>query len=433
MPSEARRVAFAVLRRTFEDGAYTDRAFQAAARELEPRERALAMRLAYGAVQRRATLDWLIEECAGRPVEELDAVVRAALRLGAYELCFTADAPHAAVNEAVELAGRSRGKGLVNAVLRRLGREGSNMLARLEDATPAGAAVKHSMPDWVVERWWAQLGADETRALLARSNEPAESSLRANTLVTDPARLARELPVRSRVPGDPPEAVVVEEAFDAHGSPLWRAGSFMPQSRASMVVAHALDPQPGERVLDICAAPGAKTTHLAALSSGKAEILAIELHRSRAEALERTVVRMHAEGVTVRVGDGASAAGAFDRVLLDAPCSGLGTINSRPDLRWRVTPADVQALAGEQARLLSAAARATAPGGTLVYSTCTISPAENEHQIGAFLDEQREFEAIDLGARFPAWGHPGGGAALLALPQIQGSDGFYIAAMRREG
>ncbi|HUB75613.1 MAG TPA: transcription antitermination factor NusB, partial [Solirubrobacteraceae bacterium] len=398
--------------------------------------RALAMRLAYGAVQRRATLDHLIEGCAGRPVGRLDPVVRAALRLGAYELCFTADAPHAAVNEAVALASASRGKGLVNAVLRRLARDGPALLAALGDDTAASAAIRHSMPRWVAERWWSELGPDHARALLARANEPAESSLRANTLVGDAGRLAAELPVSATACGDPPEAVVLGEPFDAHGSPLWRAGAFMPQSRASMLAARALDPRPGDRVLDMCAAPGAKTTHLAALTAGRAEILAVELRQSRAQALRRTLARMHAPAVAILVADAATArlpAGGFERVLLDAPCSGLGTLSSRPDLRWRASPEGVQSLAGEQARLLSAAALATAPGGTLVYSTCTISAAENERRIGAFLDEHGDFTAIDLGQRFPAWRHPAGGPALLALPHLQGSDGFFVAALRREG
>jgi len=434
MPSDARRVALEVVRRTFERGAYTDRAFQAAARDLDQRDRALAMRLAYGAVQRRATLDYLIERCAERSVAKLDPLVRAALRLGAYELCFTQDAQHAAVNDTVELARASRGQGVVNAVLRRLAREKTKLLAALEDRTPAGAATLHSVPTWIAEDWFASLGPDSARALLRAINEPAEHALRANTLVTDAAALAAQLEVATSVPGDPPEAVVVGEQFDAHGSALWRAGHFMPQSRASMLVAHALDPQPGDRVLDMCAAPGAKTTHIAALMNNHGDITAIERHKGRAEALNHTIHRMAANNATVQVQDAGEfrASGPkFSRILLDAPCSGLGTIQSRPDLRWRVSPDDVQALASEQARLLSAAALATAPGGTLVYSTCTISAAENERQIGAFLDEHREFQAIDLEPRFPAWAHPHGGGQLLALPHVQGSDGFFVAALRR--
>jgi 16S rRNA (cytosine967-C5)-methyltransferase len=432
-PSAARACALAVLRRTFEDGAYTDRAMHAASRGLDPRDRALAMRLAYGAVQRRGTLDHLIEGLAERPIDALDAPLRASLRLGLYELLWCETAPHAVVHDTVELAKASRGHGLANAVLRRATREGPGLLAGLGDATPAAAAVAHSMPEWIVELWWEALGAGPARALLARCNEPAEHALRANTIVTDAAGLAAALPVAARVPGDPPEAVIALERFDAHGSQLWRDGAFMPQSRAAMLVAHAVDPQPGERVLDLCAAPGAKTTHLAALVGRRGEVVAVERHGGRARALVRTAARMRSANVTVVVGDagaqGSRAAGpGFDRVLLDPPCSGLGTLQSRPDLRWRASPESVAVLAGEQARLLSVAAGAVAPGGTLVYSTCTVSPAENQRQVDAFLDHHADFASIDLGSRFPAWAD---GPAVQALPSVQGSDGFFIAALRR--
>jgi 16S rRNA (cytosine967-C5)-methyltransferase len=435
MPSEARIAAFAVLRRTFEHGAYTDRAFGSAARGLDGRDRAFAMRLAYGAVQRAATLDHLIAQCSERPVSRLDPPLLAALRLGSYELCFMGSAPHAAVNDAVELAGASRGQGLVNAVLRRVAREHTDLLALLDDSTPEGAATLHSLPLWIVEQWWAAFGPDDARALLARINEPAEHALRANTLRTDAGALAAALDVRTSVPGDPPEAVCVLEPFDAHGSPQWRAGLLMPQSRAAMLVAHALDPRPGERVLDMCAAPGAKTTHLAALMGDQGEIIAVERHKGRADAMRRTIARMHAHQITVQAVDAIEyrADGPrFDRVLLDAPCSGLGTLQSRPDLRWRVSPDSVRALVVAQARLLSAAALALAPGGTLVYSTCTISAAENEQQIETFLDEHADFAAIDLEPRFAAWAHPHVHGQLLALPHVQGSDGFFIAALRRD-
>ncbi len=436
MPSEARLCAHAVLRRTFEHDAFTDRAFHAAAAGLDPRDRALAMRLAYGAVQHRGTLDYLIERLAGRPVAALDAPIRATLRLGLYELLWLETARHAVVNDAVELAKAARGHGLVNAVLRRATRDGQRLLDELGDASPAAAAVKHSMPAWIVELWWQTLGAEETRRLLRRCNDPAESALRANTLVTDAAALAAALPVAAAVPGDPPEAVIALERFDAHGSELWRAGAFMPQSRAAMVVAHAVDPQPGDRVLDLCAAPGGKTTHMAALMRATGEIVAVERHAGRARSLERTAARMGAANVAVAVADAGRPLprpGGYDRVLVDPPCSGLGTLHSRPDLRWRATPGAVAGLVRQQARLLSAAAGALAPGGTLVYSTCTVSPAENELQIDAFLDAHPDFSAIDLPDRFPAWAAPAGGRHLLALPSVQGSDGFFVAAARRDG
>jgi 16S rRNA (cytosine967-C5)-methyltransferase len=438
MPSDARLAAYLVLRRTFEQGAFTDRAFHAAAVGLRGRDRALAMRLAYGSVQRALTLDHLIERASGRPATKLDAPLLAALRLGTYELCFAGNAQHAVVNDAVELAKGFHGHGLVNAVLRRLAREGPELVAGLRDEDPAAASIRHSMPLWIVELWWDALGAQSARALLARANEPAESSLRANTLRTDAARLAAALSamgVAAEAVGEPPEAVVVSGGFDAHGSALWRAGELMPQSRASMMAAHCVDPRNGERVLDLCAAPGAKTTHLAALMGGGGEVVAVERHVGRARALGRTAERMGAGAVTVEVADATAprrGGERFARVLLDAPCSGLGTLQSRPDLRWRASPETVRSLVAQQARLLSAAAAACAPGATLVYSTCTISPAENEQQIGAFLDDHPEFAPTDLQARHPAWAHPHAADQLLALGHVQGSDGFFIAAMVRE-
>jgi len=435
MPSEARAAAYRVIRRTFEQGAFSDRAFQTAAVALSPRDRALAQHLAYGTVQRCLTLDHVIETFAGRRSARIDAPLLAALRLGCFELLYAGSAQHAAVNDAVELAKPAHGHALVNAVLRRAAREGPGLVAALSDEDPAGAALAHSMPLWITERWWEALGAERARSLLARMNEPAESALRANTLrIEDAPALIAALDVSARLGGEPPEAVVVLEPFDAHGSPLWHAGALMPQSRASMVVAHCLAPEAGERVLDLCAAPGGKTTHLAALMAGSGEVVAVERHAGRARALHRTAQRMGATNVTVDVADATRPrrlGERFARVLIDAPCSGLGTLHSRPDLRWRASADSVRALADQQARLLSAAATACAPGGRLVYSTCTVSVAENEDQIGAFLDAHPDFEAVDLQASHPAWAHPRARDVLLALPDVQGSDGFFIAAFAR--
>jgi 16S rRNA (cytosine967-C5)-methyltransferase len=231
------------------------------------------------------------------------------------------------------------------------------------------------------------------------------------------------------------EAVVVDEAFDAHGSALWRAGAFMPQSRAAMLVARTVNPAPGERVLDLCAAPGGKTTHLAALMRGTGEVVAVERHAGRAAALERTCARMRAAAVSVRVADAAQGragdAEAFDRVLVDPPCSGLGTLQARPDLRWRATPGGIGEMLREQAAILAAGARAVRPDGVLVYSTCTISPAENEHQVAAFLTEHPHFGVDDLGAELPGHAHPGAPRFLLTLPHRHGTAGFFVARLRR--
>ncbi|HZV75619.1 MAG TPA: 16S rRNA (cytosine(967)-C(5))-methyltransferase RsmB, partial [Conexibacter sp.] len=404
--SPARHVAAAVLRRVDDADAYADRALagEATRAGIDARERAFATQLVYGAVQRRRTLDHVIVRCARRPVEQLDAPVRDALRLGVLQLLFLDGvAPHAAVDQSVELAKAAGGPGfkLVNAVLRRVGREGPALLAALEDATPAGAALLHSVPDWLAELWWEALGPDGARALLAGVNEPAEGALRVNTLVAEPGAVQAELaergiathPAGSLVATQPvagpagvardahdglPEGLVLDGPFDLTGNPLWAAGALVAQSRAAMSAARLLAPEPGMRVLDLCAAPGGKATHLAALMSGAGEVVAVERHPGRAEALRRACARLRADIVRVEEADAAEPRrdAPFDAVLVDPPCSGLGTLQGRPDLRWRAQPEAIAGLAELQLRILAAGAAALRPGGALVYATCTISPRE---------------------------------------------------------
>jgi 16S rRNA (cytosine967-C5)-methyltransferase len=389
--SPARVAAYTVVRRVFEGGAFADRALRAEVARLEdPRDRALAKRLAFGTVQRKGTLDWVV----GRMTKgSIEPGVRAAMWLGLYELIFSDDASrHAAVSAAVELAKPSPGHRVVNAVLRRAGREGVELP---DDVHPAGAAVRHSHPEWIVRLWWNMLGSEETRALLAADNEPAERVLRINTLVeTDPAALPA-----GRREGD---ALILDGAFDAAASPLFASGAITPQSRAAQAVALAVAPQPGERILDLCAAPGGKTTHLAALMGDQGTVVAVERHGARAEALRRAAARMRATCVEVVEADAAAfkADAPFDRVLIDPPCSGLGTLRSHPDLRWRMTPEKVEPMVAEQDAIVAAARAALKPGGRLVYSTCTINPGEERVQ---------------------------GSGRTQTLPHRDGTDGFYIA------
>jgi 16S rRNA (cytosine967-C5)-methyltransferase len=277
--------------------------------------------------------------------------------------------------------------------------------------------------------WFEQLGAADARALMAANNEAAEAAIRANTLKTTATDLAAQLPAE---PADLPEALRLTVPFDAFASPLWRDGLFMPQSRAAQAVSRALDPQPGDDVLDLCAAPGAKTTHLAALMGNEGRVIAVERHPGRAAALGRTVERMGATNVTLLVQDAAEPiAGTYDRVLVDPPCSDLGTLASRPDARWRKQPGDVAALAALQRRILDRGAATVRGGGVLVYSTCTISRRENEAQIGAFLGRHADFALDDMPSDLPVWDHPTVPRVRQTLPHRDGTDGFFIARLRR--
>lgn len=451
-PTPARRAAFEVLRRVFEHGAWADRAFPAAAgrHRLGPRERAQAQRLAYGAVQRRGTADHLIAELAGRPLDRLDPPVTAALRLGLFELVFASATPdHAVVDQAVGLAkGGIRGGrraaaagGLVNAVLRRAIRERDELLGKLSDATAQGAAVAHSYPPWLAEMWWTELGPGEARSLMAAMNEPAETALRVNTIRAEAAVLARELrsagqevePPPGAGPLAPADALVVPGRLLEPTRRLIAGGDLVPQSRGSQAVIALLDPRPGERVLDLCAAPGVKTTAIAARMSNEGEVVAVELDSGRAGQLRELAERLGASAVRVVEADAArdDVGDGYDRVLVDPPCSDLGALASRPDARWRKSPELVERLASIQEAILDRAARALRPGGTLVYSTCTISSREGEERVGALLARDPELEADRLGALHPELASGRDARFLQTRPDRDRTDGFFIARLRR--
>jgi 16S rRNA (cytosine967-C5)-methyltransferase len=444
VPTVARRCAYDVVRRTFEQGGYADRVFRSRADhyELTGRERAFAMRLAYGAIQRKATLDYLIEQFTERSIKRLDPALANALRIGLYQVAYLDGVPeHAAVNETVELAKRRRRPGhqLVNAVMRRATTQARALVESLGDGTPADAALRYSHPVWIAELWWKMLGPEQAIALMKRNNEPAESAVRANTLRVTPEELAGSLITEGiLVHRDPviEEAIVLDQPYDVHRSRLFTTGGLMPQSRASMLVARCLDPQPGESVLELCAAPGGKTTHLAALMGDEGRIAAVELQPARARAIEANCARLGVGCVDVHTGDARAPlyGSHFDRVLVDPPCSDLGTLQARPDVRWRKRPAMVDALTAIQREVLEAAAVAVRPGGRLVYSTCTINDAENERQISDFLARHGDFLPLDLTgpyAQVTATAAGNGGRFLQTFPQLHETDGFFIAALER--
>ena len=408
----ARQLAFETIRATFEREAHTELAFRQAADAagLDGRERAQAQRLSYGAVQRRGTIDAALERLVDRPLREIDPPVLAGLRLGVYELLFADGTPdHAAVDQAVELvkrAGAPHASGFVNAVLRRVGREREALVEALlsDDSTPESAAVKHSAPLWLAQMWWRELGPEDARSLLAACNEPQESAFRVNTLRTDPESvLARLRDAGVTASGAPyaamdqikrtgsewplgaAEMIVVEGQTGGLVPELIAAGELTPQSRGSAAVVEVLDPQPGEHILDLCAGPGIKTGQIAARMGDRGEVISVESDPERAAEVAAQATRLGLRSVTVIEADATEAgmAPGFDRVLLDAPCSDLGALASRPDARWRKSPATIERLVEVQSELLQRGLEALRPGGTLVYSTCTISKRENEDAIDA--------------------------------------------------
>ena len=399
MSSPARAAAYQTVLRVFEQDAYADRALRTAAEDLDRRDRALAQRLAYGTIQRVRTLDHAIESLGRRPVRKLDPPVRAALRLGAYELGFMETPRHAAVNEAVELvrsARLERAVAFTNAVLRRLTEGLEPLLASL----PEGA-LKQSYPDWIEEVWTRDLGREDAIALMRAQNEPPETVVRL---------------VRGEIEGEPtdvPGAYRVERVDDG----ALAEGRIWPQSRGSQLAGLVADGREGERVLDLCAAPGGKATMLAG------EVVAVEIHPGRARELEENVRRLGAANVTVVQADALALPSElrdFDRVLVDAPCSGLGVLAQRPDLRWRARP-----LPELQRDLLRVAAERTRPAGTIVYSVCTLNADENQ----AIVDGSG-LKPDPLGEKWPQFAHPKRPEFLLTRPDRHGTSGFFIARLR---
>ncbi len=403
----ARGAAYQVVLRVFEDDAYADRVLRSAASGLDARDRALAQRLAFGTVQRVRTLDHAIGTLGKRPVRKLDPPVRAALRLGAYQLGFSGVATHAAVNETVELvrsAGLERAVAFTNAVMRRMSEGIEKLLASLGEETPTDAALKHSYPDWVAELWWSELGHDDTLALMRAQNEPPERVVRIN-------RRKQGAPA-GRPDPDLPDALHVERVDET----ALAAGLIWPQSRGSQLAGLAVGSQPGERTLDLCAAPGGKATQLAG------DVVAVELHPGRARELEENCRLLGAANVTVVNADATKLPAeltGFDRVLVDAPCSGLGVLAARPDLRWRGEP-----LPELQLELLRVAAERVKPGGTILYSVCTINSEENEAVV-----ETSGLQVEPLGEEWPQFRHPRRPEFLLTLPHVHGTTGFFIARL----
>jgi 16S rRNA (cytosine967-C5)-methyltransferase len=399
--SAARRAAYETLLRVFEQDAYADRAFRTAAQGLDERDRAFAQRLAYGAVQRVRTLDHAIETLGKRPVRKLDPPVRAALRLGAYQLGYTDTAPHAAANESVELvrgARLERAVPFTNAVMRRL----AAGIHRLLDSLPEGP-LKESYPDWIHETFVRDLGADGGLALERAMNEPLETVIR---VVCGGPPLGAE-------PTDVPGAYRLDRVPEG----LVDAGRIWPQSRGSQVAGLAVGARAGERILDLCAAPGGKTSQLAG------DVTAVEIDHGRASELRANLVTLRHKAQVVEA-DGTDLPAeltGFDRVLLDAPCSGLGVLAQRPDLRWRAQP-----LPELQLALLRTAAERVKPGGTIVYSVCTVNSEENE----AVVDASGLTPDPTLAEEWPQFVHPRRPEFLLTLPHVHGTSGFFISRLR---
>lgn len=430
----ARGVALEALVRV-EAGAYSNVLLPSLLRDarLSARDRGQATDLVYGTLRRQRALDHLLDFALDRPLTEVDAPVRAALRLGTYQLVEGVPA-HAAVGETVDAIAtvQPRAKGFVNAVLRGVAALGPPWPWPEGEGVPA-LGVRWSMPDWIVERLIADLGRADALAALEVANVPAALTLRANPLRTTVDDLAEELTAVGAAvePGAlVPGALVVRGGGDPSRLPAVAQGRATPQDAASQAVVAAVGAQAGERVLDVASAPGGKATGIAEAMLDAGLVVAADVHAARLGLVARATARLALRSVVPIVTDGRSLplpVASFDRVLVDAPCSGLGVLRRRPEARWSIRPEAITELATLQRELLAAAADTVRPGGRLVYSVCTLTAAETT--------EVDEWTASALGG-FAAEPPPGGpwqprGRGALLLPHAAGTDGMYVLVLRR--
>lgn len=452
--SPARRAALLALVRVDEARAFGPEALTAAFREhaIDGRDRAFATELAGGVLRWRKLLDHLIGAFSRRPVHRISPWTRNALRLGAYQVRFLASVPGpVACHETVELVKEREpwAAGFANGVCRALvERHGEVQLPDPADDPVRAVSVAASHPEWLVARWIARLGLDETITLCRTNNEPPAVTLRVNLARTSRDRVAAELARAGIevVEGEySPAALRIRGGGAVEELPGFREGHFQVQDESSQLVAWSLAPA-GGRVADLCAAPGGKTTHLAELFASRSpeapqtpRIVAFDRHPARLARVAENASRLGlSPWIDVRAGDAGELdpreTGLFERVLVDAPCSGTGVLRRRPDLRWRKEAGDLEALVAAQRRLLARAADLVAPGGALLYTTCSIEPEENEEAAAWFLSVRADFVASPFLHLLPepAKGRLGkerfglDGATLQLYPHRDGVDGFFL-------
>lgn len=441
--SPARRSAFEILRRVETDSAYASVLLAALDSKMREDDRALCHALVLGVLRRKLWLDKTLEHLGERKIQKLDLAVRLALQVGLYQLRFLARVPaSAAVNESVNFVRASRVKsaaGFVNAVLRRATRE--------PDHDPAAAivdpirklSIETSHPPWLIERWVQAFGFEETAAFARANNQAAPTAVRLTAkALRDKAAAERVLQNLRDAGTEVTASQIAPDSWRVMGASnvvreLANDGLIYLQDEASQLLAHLLNVEPNQRVLDLTAAPGSKATHIAALAPS-ATIVAGDVHLHRVETMRRLAVKQEAH-ISVLVHDATKplpfAGQSFDRVLLDAPCSGTGTLRRNPEIRYRLRPDDVSGLVEQQKQMLARAATVVRPGGRLLYSTCSVEPEENERVVDQFAANHSAFRAIKPASAFPSFMPHSSSFQLRLWPHRQGSDGFFIAAYER--
>lgn len=441
----AREIALQIINDVHHNQAYANVSLARALKKhaVSEQDRRFITELVYGTVKTDGTLAWMIGRYVSRPIEKIAPMMQDILKLGFYQIFFMSKVPpSAACNQSVELAKKYGHVGTVkfiNAVLRSAIRNPEKVdFSGLDESSPRYLALKYYHPEWLIARWLKQFGRETTLRICDFNNQSAALSIRTNTLKTDREKLLEILAAEHAVCARSnwaPEGIVCTEHQGMHSFASLQAGLFQVQDESSMLVAHVLRPEPGEFIIDCCSAPGGKTTHIATLMQNRGRILATDIYAHKLEKVEENAERLGIEIIETKLADALQIGEMYpsmaDRVLVDAPCSGLGVLRRKPDARWRKDQASLQALPELQLQILKSAANAVKPGGVLVYSTCTIAREENELVVEAFLRETPSFHLERTSDFLPV---PSGknGETVQLLPQDDGVDGFFIARMKRK-
>jgi 16S rRNA (cytosine967-C5)-methyltransferase len=443
-----RGMAVNMLTRVEAEGAYANLLLQKNITRLSDfRDRQFVTLLVNGTLKHRLTLDYALRRHLTKPMSALPHEVRAILRTGAYQLLYVNKVPDAvAVNESVELAKPfPKFTGLVNAVLRKVMDKGWDFpWPDSKRETVRYLSVRYSHPEWMIQRWLKRWGVEETEAFCAANNEPAQTWIRTNTLKITRGdlvdRLTQEgiiVELGTRIP----ESLIIQNFGALDRLESFREGLFTVQDESSQLVAHVVDPKPDQHVLDTCSAPGGKTTHLAQMMHDQGEIQSFDIHTHKLELIDQLAQRLGVTIIQTQLGDARDLPGvklgSQQRVLVDAPCSGLGVLRRRADLRWQKEEQDLKNFPLLQLAILERAASCVEVGGDLIYSTCTVEPEENFELVKTFRSAHPEFEPVNLVKSLPFTLEDqrdiqqASKGMLQLLPHRHGMDGFFLAKFHR--
>ncbi len=409
-------------------------------------DRAFITDLVYGVIKWKLSIDWVIEQFSSLKMSKLSPWILNILRLGVYQLLYTDKIPEsAACNESVNLSkkyGHSASSRFVNGVLRNIARNKGSIAYPDGNKNFIGfLSVKYSHPEWMVKSWLERFGKDFTESLLKSNNEIPDFTVRVNTLKASKEQLIHSLGkagVEASGGRYVDEAVIIKNPSAFSSLEAYKLGYFQVQDESSMLVAKILDPKPGELVMDVCSAPGGKATHIGELMNNKGTVIARDIYKHKAALVEEAALRLGTSIVEAEVFDASELDEAYvgkaDRVLVDAPCTGLGIIRRKPDIKWSRNASVKNEIADLQMKILYTASRYVKPGGIIVYSTCTIEREENMDVIEKFTGGDGDFELEDISPYLPgnlkeSYSIPG---VIQLFQNVNNIDGFFIARMRRK-